>query len=322
MKRKVILDTDAGADDLLAIALALLSRKVEVSAIISSYGNFALEESSIRISRFLEELNVKKIPLLMGGFNQPLQRDYKPSYEIHGKDLLDRRTSSDYSFERMEGLADLTRFATAEGEDAGKLTYICLGPLTNLSEMIASFRPEMIDKVIIMGGAFYFPGNATLLSEANFHWDPEAVEVVLSQKRIPLYVIPLNVTEYFQIALKRLGKLRKSKLFMRLFKPYTNYYINKKKFFIEPITFKERPYAGGVIHDVLATIYAIDSKVVSFSPLKVSLEFLKRKRGMVVPILRGEEIDSRMSYISNINVATNVDTHRFWKIFDGVMKAR
>jgi len=309
MQKKVIIDTDAGADDLLAIILALLSKKIHLKTVISSYGNFPVKESIKRLQLLFNFLELKNPPQLIQGSSKPLKLTYKPSYHVHG------RTSASGIRPRLGYSNSITRV----GSTIPGCYYINLGPLTNLSNLAQKKYLSKVKKVIILGGAMFYPGNATKVSEANFYWDPEAVRKVLTQK-LPLYIIPLNITEQIQIDRKKIKTLRYSKKLLGIFKPYIDYYVNKKRYYIDPVNMEKVKYTGGSIHDVLAVIHLIDEKIISFSQMFLSLKYLEKIQGMVVPLIQGEHNLQKDNNSVLVNVATSIDLARFWRTFDSIMR--
>lgn len=309
MQKKVIIDTDAGADDLLAVILALLSEKIHLRTVISSYGNFPVKESTKRLQLLFNFLELKNPPQLIQGSSKPLKRRYKPSYHIHGRTLA----------RGIRPRLDYSNSLTQAGSIIPGCYYINLGPLTNLSKLAQKKYLSKVKKVIILGGAMFYPGNATEVSEANFYWDPEAVRKVLTQK-LPLYIIPLNVTEQIQIDRKKIKTLRYSNKLLNIFKPYINHYVNKKRYYTNPINMKRVKYTGGSIHDVLAVTYLIDEKIISFSQMYLSLKYLEKIQGMVVPLFQGEHNLQQDSDSVFVNVATSIDLARFWRTFDSIMR--
>ncbi len=194
MARKIIIDTDPGQDDAVAILLALASPELEVLGITAVAGNvpLALTQKNARI--VCELAGRTDIPVY-AGCDTPLNRKLVTAEHVHGKTGLDGpQLSAPTMALQPEHAVDFI-INTLRREPAGTVTLCVLGPLTNIA---TAFRraPEIIAKVqeiVLMGGAYFQVGNITPTAEFNIYVDPEAAAEVFAAG-VPLVVMPLDVT--------------------------------------------------------------------------------------------------------------------------------
>lgn len=195
MARKIIIDTDPGQDDAVAILLALGSPdELEVLGITAVAGNvpLALTEKNARI--MCELAGRPDIPVFAGA-DRPLRRTLVTAEHVHGKTGLDGPVLAEPTMplQTVHG-ADFI-IDTLRDAPSGSVTLVPIGPLTNIA--IAFERaPEIIGKVaeiVLMGGAYFEVGNITPAAEFNIFVDPEAADIVF-RSGVPLVVMPLDVT--------------------------------------------------------------------------------------------------------------------------------
>jgi inosine-uridine nucleoside N-ribohydrolase len=189
----VLIDTDPGIDDALALMLALRSPEVEVLGITTVHGNVPVDRGTRNAHRILDLLGRRDIPVAEGAA-VPLLRELRTAEIVHGTDgLADLVTTEvDAEADHLAGPAFLVRAL----EDASRpITIVTLGPLTNVAVALA-FAPhivERIDRIVAMGGAVRSEGNATPAAEFNILADPEAAAIVL-RSGAAVTLVPLDVT--------------------------------------------------------------------------------------------------------------------------------
>jgi len=178
MSRPLLIDTDAGSDDAVAILMAFRQPDIDVKAITVVSGNVPLEQG-VKNSLYFTELCEVDVPVYAGA-DRPLIREASPADWFHGADGL-----SD------QGDAYIPRHTTVEEthavdaiieivRDTPDIAIITLGPLTNLAMAIRK-APDIVNNVsrfIIMGGAGCIHGNVTPAAEYNIWVDPEAARIV------------------------------------------------------------------------------------------------------------------------------------------------
>ena len=192
--RRVIIDTDPGTDDALALMMALNSPDLKVEGITTVGGNATLSETTenaLRLMEYLEGADCST-PIAVGA-DRPAKGYYSHAYHVHGSDglgiSLPAPTLKPCRMNAVEFLRD--RISASPGE----LTLIAIGPLTNVAAALDN-RPdiaEAVPEIIVMGGAVGVRGNITPHAEFNIHEDPWAANAVF-ESDIPVTLVGLDVT--------------------------------------------------------------------------------------------------------------------------------
>ena len=193
--RKIIIDTDPGQDDAVAILLALASPdEIEVLGITAVAGNVPLTLTE-RNARIVCELAGRPDMAVFAGCDAPLKRPLVTAEHVHGKTGLDGPALAEPEMPLQATHAVDFIVETLRAEPAGSVTLCPLGPLTNIAEALAR-APDIaprIGGIVLMGGAYFEVGNITPAAEFNIYVDPEAAEIVF-RSGVPLTVMPLDVT--------------------------------------------------------------------------------------------------------------------------------
>jgi purine nucleosidase len=192
--RKIIIDTDPGQDDAVAILLALASPELEVLGISCVAGNVPLELTA-KNARIICELAGRQDMRVFAGCDRPLARDLVTAEYVHGKSGLDGIALPDPVMPLQDQHAVDFIIETLREQPEGTVTLCPLGPLTNIA---TAFRraPDIIPRIaeiVLMGGGLFEGGNTTPAAEFNIYVDPEAAEIVF-RSGAPLVVMPLDVT--------------------------------------------------------------------------------------------------------------------------------
>ena len=208
MARKIIIDTDPGQDDAVAILLALASPELEVTGIVAVAGNVPLA---------LTEKNARKICELAGRADQkvyagavrPLTRKLVTAEHVHGKTGLDGPALPEPSMplQAQNGVDFIVETLMASKD--GEITLCPLGPLTNIALALTQ-EPRIAGKareIVLMGGGFFEGGNVTPAAEFNIYVDPEAAKAVFASG-IPIVMMPLDVTHKALTTRARVEKIR------------------------------------------------------------------------------------------------------------------
>lgn len=193
--RKIIIDTDPGQDDAVAILLALASpEEVEVLGITAVAGNVPLPLTA-KNARIVCELAGKPDTKVFAGCDAPLSRKLVTAEHVHGKTGLDGPVLPDPTMPLQDAHAVDFIIDTLRSEAPGTVTLCPLGPLTNIATAIRK-APDIvarIQEIVLMGGAYFEVGNITPAAEFNIYVDPEAADIVF-KSGAPLTVMPLDVT--------------------------------------------------------------------------------------------------------------------------------
>ncbi len=209
-RRKIIIDTDPGQDDAVAILLALASpEEIDLLGITCVAGNVPLELTE-RNARTVCELAGRPDVKVFAGCDRPLNRPLVTAEHVHGKTGLD---GIDLPVPRMAlqpGHGVDFIIDTLRAEPAGCVTLVPIGPLTNIATAFLR-APDIVEKVqavVLMGGAYFEVGNITPAAEFNIYVDPEAAQVVFNSG-VELVVMPLDVTHKALTTRPRVEAFRK-----------------------------------------------------------------------------------------------------------------
>ncbi|WP_212525662.1 nucleoside hydrolase [Actibacterium sp. MT2.3-13A] len=193
--RKIIIDTDPGQDDAVAILLALASpEELEVLGITAVAGNVPLPLTQ-KNARIVCELAGKADVKVHAGCDRPLKRRLVTAEHVHGASGLNGPALPDPVMPLQQAHAVDFIIDTLRGEPSESVTLCPLGPLTNIATAFAR-APDIVGRVaeiVLMGGAYFEVGNITPAAEFNIYVDPEAAEIVFASGA-PLTVMPLDVT--------------------------------------------------------------------------------------------------------------------------------
>lgn len=205
MAIRLLIDTDPGIDDALALLLAFRSPECSVEAITTVAGNVGVERSTLNAFRILEAAKPPRAPVVGRGADKPLARSLVSAPHVHGDDGLGnlgelreadgslRYPKPRLALSPLDGpgliLDTIDRFPA-------ELVLVALGPLTNVALALQrdARRMALLRRVVIMGGAVGVPGNVTPAAEFNFYVDPEAAAQVLASG-LPIELVPLDVTQ-------------------------------------------------------------------------------------------------------------------------------
>jgi purine nucleosidase len=209
MMRRIIIDTDPGIDDAVAILIALAAPEaLEVLGIVAVAGNLPLALTERNARRVCELAGRADIPVY-AGCARPMLRPLATAERIHGATARERLLLPEPTMAlRPEHGVDYL-IETVRGEKAGAITLCALGPLTNIAMTLVK-APEVagrIAELVIMGGACFELGNVTPAAEFNIYVDPHAAAIVLASG-IPITMMPLDVTHQLLTTPPRRSALR------------------------------------------------------------------------------------------------------------------
>lgn len=196
MAIKVIVDTDTGIDDAMGCALALRSPELDVIAFTSVFGNVSVELTTENTAFLMEMFGRPDIPLAKGAGRALVG---SPTYSpfVHGDDGVGNAGFDKATVVKpvKQSAAELT--VELAREHPCEITYIALGPLTNLALALAidPDLPKYLPRVVWMGGAAFVPGNVTPVAEADAWHDPESAQMILQQAGWQVDMVGLDVTD-------------------------------------------------------------------------------------------------------------------------------
>jgi inosine-uridine nucleoside N-ribohydrolase len=318
MSHHVIIDTDPGVDDALALILALQSPELYVEAITTVSGNVDVDLATHNALTVLGLFPPERRPPVAKGADRPLARSSEMAAHVHGDDGLG-------GVSRLRAAAGQPRYPPASPalwpgdavtcwldlirRSPGELTLIALGPLTNLAHAL---RRDMqvvrqLAGVVIMGGAVTVPGNVTPVAEFNIYVDPEAAQVVFSSG-LRITLIGLDVTERVQLTAEMIEQH-----IYPMGSHRSQFVVDCTAQTIQFSTRVERP-PGMAMHDPLAVGALIDPAIVHTVPLAVQVETKGEfTTGMLVADRRALRLDHKTP--AHVNVALEVEATRFLEMF-------
>lgn len=194
MPRDIIIDTDPGQDDAIAILLALASPELNVLGITAVAGNVPLALTQ-KNARIVCELAGKPDTLVFAGCDAPMGRPLVTAEHVHGKTGLDGPQLSDPVMPLQDQHAVDWIIDTLCAAPAKSVTLCPLGPLTNIAAALtrAPDIKDAIEEIVLMGGGYFEGGNITPSAEFNIYVDPQAADIVF-KAGLPLVVMPLDMT--------------------------------------------------------------------------------------------------------------------------------
>ena len=299
MPKNIIIDTDPGIDDALAIMLAAASPEVRILGMTAVAGNTGLEHTAPNLAKIADLLGLD-VPLGRGAIRPLWRRDTVPDANVHGADGLGGYALPD-SQRTLEPAVPLLARLVEESDQP--VTIVAIGPVTNIALFINEY-PETarkVERIVIMGGgARDVLGNATPTAEFNIYYDPDAAAAMFDFG-VPITMIGLDVTHKALVGSAHLAGLYASG--------------GPIAIMVEAITghYGEAAYSGNDLddavaqHDSLAIAAAFLPDIVTTEHLFVDVENVGRlTSGMTVVDFAG-----RTGNAPNCDVALDVDTERF-----------
>jgi purine nucleosidase len=193
-QRSIIIDSDPGQDDAVALLMALASPELDVLGVTTVAGNVPLSYTS-RNARIVVELAGRRDVPVFSGAIRPLLKTLVTAEHVHGKTGLDGPQLPEPTMPlATEDAVDFI-IRTLRERPAGSVTLCPLGPLTNIGLALVR-APDIgarIGEIVLMGGACFEGGNITPCAEFNIFVDPHAAEIVF-RSGVPIVMLPLDVT--------------------------------------------------------------------------------------------------------------------------------
>jgi purine nucleosidase len=265
-RRPIIIDTDPGQDDAVAILFALgASDQLDVRAITTVAGNVPLNLTAKNARIVLGWANRTDIPVY-AGCPRPLVREPVTAEHVHGETGLAGVPLEEPKVELANGHAVDFLIKALGNAWPASITLCLLGPMTNLAAALVQ-DPDIrrgIKEVVLMGGGYQVRGNVTPAAEFNVYADPEAAAVVFGSG-IPLVVLPLDVTHQVLSTKERIARLenlgnRAGSLIAAILRPHGL------------IEIKQLATDGGPLHDPTVIAYLLQPSLFSGRTVNVTVE--------------------------------------------------
>ena len=291
----VIIDTDPGIDDALALFFAFNSPELNIMGIVATYGNVSVQQAVRNVLNIFEIVSPRYIPPVIQGAGHSLMRRRRPKkdYRIHGKDGLGNINLSQPLLKpSKESLNDIIKKSSG-------ISLICLGPLTDIARLILTNSDLLcrLKEIILMGGAVFVPGNVNQFAEFNIYSDPEAAKIVL-HCGIPITLVGLDVTGQTRLTEDDLKSLDTSNPKFRFIRKIACHYIEFHR--------KYRNMNGCFLHDPLAVAVAVDRSIVRTEKLSIDVVTEGDRAGQTFINKSGQP---------NVDVCMNIDNKKFMKLW-------
>ena len=276
MKKNIIIDTDPGQDDAVAILLALASPEINVLGLTCVAGNVPLSKTSFNARQICELAGKHEIPIF-AGCDRSMGRRLITAEHVHGNTGLDGATLPDPQIELEATHAVDFIIKTLREAPKNSITICPLGPLTNIGTALQK-APDIIDNVkqiVLMGGAYFEVGNITPAAEFNIFVDPEAAEIGF-KSGIDLVVAPLDVTHKALTNQTWVSELKaQNNAICDVVAGWTS--------FFERFDVEKYGTQGAPLHDPCVIAYLIDPGLFSGRRINVEIETQSElTRGMTV----------------------------------------
>ena len=264
--QKIIIDTDPGQDDAVAILLALASPdEIEVLGITAVAGNVPLSLTE-RNARIVCELAGRPDIAVYAGCDRPLRRKLVTAEHVHGKTGLDGPELPEPKIKLQEKHGVDFIIDTILQEPENSVSLCPLGPLTNIASAILK-QPKIVSRIkqiVLMGGAYFEVGNITPTAEFNIFVDPDAAKIVF-EAGIDMVAMPLDVTH------KALVTGERNEAFRQLQSP-VGIAVAEMTDFFERFDKEKYGSSGAPLHDPCVTAYLINPKIFSGKKINVEIE--------------------------------------------------
>lgn len=304
MRRKIIIDTDPGQDDAVAILLALGSpTEIEVLGIVAVAGNVGLKQNAKNALQVVELCGKIDTPVY-AGCEGPMRRKLVTAEYVHGKTELDGPTLPEPKIKLREQHGVDFIIETIRREPEKTVTLCALGPLTNLGMAFvkAPDIKERVQEIVLMGGGLFEGGNVTPAAEFNIFVDPEAADIVF-HSGIPITQVPLDVSHFMLSTRARVERFRE--LGNR-----TGIATAEMLEFFERFDEAKYGWEGGPLHDPCVIAYLLKPDLFVGKHVNVVIETSSElTRGMTVVDFWG--VTGR---VKNVNYLRSGDAERFYDL--------
>ncbi len=277
MPRKIIIDTDPGQDDAVAILLALASTdELDVLGIVAVAGNVPLPRTSMNVRRIVELSGRTDVPMF-AGCSRPMMRALVTAEHVHGPTGLDgpHFPHPKNALREQHGVDFIVE--TLLAAEPASVTLCVLGPMTNIAMALVK-QPDAargIDRIVAMGGAYFEVGNITPSAEFNIYVDPEAAATVLASG-VPLVLAPLDLTHQVLVTPDRMNAIR------ALGNPAAHA-VGEMVAFSERFDREKYGWDGAPLHDPCVIAYLLKPELFAGREINVEIETMSPlTRGMTV----------------------------------------
>lgn len=301
-KEQIIIDTDPGHDDVLAILLLEKSGLFDIKAITTVAGNSTIQNTTNN-ARYALDL-IESTTHIYSGAEKPLKRELIQA-DVHGEAGLagaEITKEAELTKNAFQKIIEIVR------ANPKKVSIVTIGPETNIAEAFIKDPdlPSLIEKIVIMGGAISVPGNKNRVGEFNMFVDPDAADIIFKAD-VKKVLVPLDVCNDIFFNLNDFDRLKDSFLYDPI--------KNMMKYYIQGIESFEKA-TGAFMYDPLAAYYLINPGAYKTTPMDIQIETES-------DLTRGMTVVDRRNYGEknyNVDVVTSIDREAFTSDFFNILK--
>ena len=303
MSEKIIIDTDPGVDDAVALLLAFAHpTQLEVLGVTAVAGNVPVRQTAINARKICELANRSHINVFSGS-EGPLKGKAIDAANVHGQTGLNGSTLPEPIMELQQQHAVDFIIETLRQEPAGTVTLCTLGPQTNIAHALQR-APDIaprIKRLVMMGGSFFAGGNMSPVGEFNVYADPEATAIVLAAG-IPTVIMPLDVTHKALIGEDKIAGIKAIN--------------NRASAAVCEVLEAYERISGGPLHDPTVMAYLLEPEMFAgkFCNVEVELDS-PLTRGMTVVDWR-----NKTDREPNAMWMTEIDNEKFYQLIIASLK--
>ncbi|EOL50678.1 ribonucleoside hydrolase RihC [Enterococcus caccae] len=295
--RKIIIDTDPGIDDAVAIAAALFDERLDIRLFTTVAGNVSVDKVTKNLLKLLAFWN-KGVPVAIGS-DRPLLREAINASDIHGSTGMDGYEFPKSKYELLTKNHAVIEMYKVLMESKGKTTIVGIGPLTNIALLLRIYPEcvERIEELVIMGGSLG-RGNYGVLSEFNIAADPEAAKIVFESK-IPLTMVSLDVGEKALVLPEVRDQIQKMNKTGDMISQLFHYYRGGNS------------DTGLKMYDGCAIAYLLEPEMFEVKEAYVAVE----TQGMLTAGATLVDLDGYLGNATNCRVCVDIDEEQFREWF-------
>ncbi|TVU04336.1 hypothetical protein EJB05_50102 [Eragrostis curvula] len=275
-RKKLIIDTDPGIDDAMAIFVALRSPELEVLGLTTTFGNVHTALATRNALHLLETVGRTDIPVAEGS-HVTIKKATKLriASSCHGSDGLGNQNFSPPKTKPVDQSA--AAFLVDQASlHPGQVTVVALGPLTNLAlalELDPSFAKK-VGQIVILGGAYSVNGNVNPAAESNIFGDPDAADIVFTSGA-DILAVGINVTQQVILSDADREKLEQSdskyaRYLCKILRHYFDYH--------REVYFRKGVY----LHDPTAVLAAVEPSLMTYTEGIVRVQTVGITKGLTV----------------------------------------
>jgi inosine-uridine nucleoside N-ribohydrolase len=309
---KIIIDSDPGVDDTMAILFAHQSPALEIVGITTVFGNTGIDNGTANALTLVDLIDAD-IPVARGAERPLIREPRQPPAYVHGADGLGE-------VGRQKPVGEVSELTAAQfivdmaRRHPGEITLVPVGPLTNIALALAiePRLPELVREVVLMGGAATTPGNVTPVAEANIFGDPHAADIVF---RAPWTVtmVGLDVTTRVRLKDEVLQRIAGAN-------PKIGGFIWEITRFYKGFYASRGVTGGFYVHDPSAIGYVIDPGLFETQAARVRVDADGLAMGQTIAAF-GDQFDWAPDWDGEprSRVCTGVDAERFLRLFESTL---